>query len=486
MTIPAVVSITPTDLATDASINTSVVLTFNTAVVATTVTPGSIVVYRRSTYEVIDGRYVVSGATVTFQPYKGLYEDTTYQIGVMGTDTTNPGGYVGSVDTEDSVQATQRYSFTTTTEQYATLDQVQQRADVTSDGPVRIADLTEPGGLELVGMSPRGFSCGNGVDLDEVTFTFSSELDADTITSTSVLMDAHCALGMDEYYATTGVDGTPVLQIAACTGLDYTQPTGSFTVTGTQLIWQRGASEPKFNYNTEIEFLLTQDIQDINGQGMLGDTRTIMSTEYFPKYLDARVIRLECGALVADKNDDTINRMIFKNSIEAWDQAGWNFTVTEPTPAVRRWVRNKTVIDLYDMIRAYADAHAGAKKVLADLEISYPASVKLPEGIRALAAAELEKLTRELRWYRGQGGARVASVGAYDRSRELERSRTWSIDYNTNSVFYDLCSPKIPASNLSSMRVKKLQMQGSVNLSATYIYGTTSYGTDLFAYTCPS
>lgn len=488
MTVPIVTAVSPSDGATDISIATTIVVTFNTAVKASTVTEGTLVVYRADTFQTIDGTFDVNSNIVTFRPYKHLYENTSYGVGVMGEADNNPGGEIKSLDTEDSVQTTTRYYFRTEVEQYSTLEQVQERADIGHDGPIRVDDITEPGGLKLQSVYPRGFSSENSVDLDEITFTFSSDVDASTVVrDSSIFFDVHPALGMEEYYAApTGAGGDPILQVCGCTGVDYTQPTGTFTVTGSQIIWNRGTGEPEFNYNSELQFTMTESIKDTNGQSLLGDTDILMSTEYYPKLVDARVLRLECGAMLAEKNDDTINRMLHKNSIEAWDQAGWKFDLDDPTPAARRWVRHKTVVDLFDLIGAYSQAHAGIKRELADLRIEYPSLTKLPYGVRVEASTALEKLTYELRWYRGEGGAQVTSLGKNHRNRELERSRTWAIDYSPSSSFYGLCRPYIPAHNLDKMRLKKLRLSGTIAANTRYVYGTTTSGTGLFACTCPS
>ena len=178
--------------------------------------------------------------------------------------------------------------------------------------------------------------------------------------------------------------------------------------------------------------------------------------------------------------------MILKNSIEALDEAAWCFDAYAPTPAVRKWVRNKTIIDLHDMISAYASAHAGLRKELADLRIEYPWQLRLDTGLRAVAVDNLAKLTRELRWYRGDNRVQVASIGEFTRDRELERSRVWDIDYSPASIFYGMCSPKVPAHNLDKMRLTKLQLSGTLIADNRYVYGTTTEGTGLFAYTCPT
>lgn len=487
MTVPSVTSTTPSSSATDVNIANAITATFNTNLDSDSVTIGTFIVYRSDTYDEVEGNISVLNNVATFLPTKALYEDTGYVCVLYGEDANNAAGAIKSSDGDELV-TTYRWTFRTAVEEYATYEQANNRADVKQDGPVRLGDLFDPGGLELRSVFPRGFATDLSNDLRTVTFTFSSNIDSTTVTSDSISVDIDNVLGMDEYYGATGVDGLPHLYGCASafglTSANFAQPTGTFIVTGTQIIWTRGDAEPTFNYNSELTFELSTDIKDTDGHSLLTDTSVRMTTTYFPKFVSSKIMRAEAGPMLADQFDDTINRIIHKNSIAAWEEAAYNFDIHSPYPAVKKWVRNKTIIDLVDLLSSRAQVLASQGKVLGDLDISYKTPNPDPH-LRSAAEKALVGLTDELRHYRGGNIPKVAikGVSAYDYDFS-GRARRWDVEYEYGSAFYDAVTTMVPASNMSLMRLRKLTYAHDAHPHVSYVptvyFGSWQGNTSLF------
>jgi hypothetical protein len=412
---------------------------------------------------------------------------------VFGESAGGVAGYIKSSD-GDAFADTYAFSFNTEVKRYSTLDEISARADVVIDGPIRQADILEAGGLELVSSDPLGFSSEVATNLSEARFTFSENVDASTVTG-NIVMETHNVLGdLDQYGAAAASDGEVYLQgwepgTGEC---DFSQPTGEFAVSGKQIIWSRGVDEPVFNHNTELVFKITQSIKDTNGHFLIEDAHIMMSTALFPKLSDARVMRVDCGPMLADQLDYAINIMIHRNSLDAWYTAAHCFDIHAPFPAVRMFVRNKTIIDLYDMISSRAQVLAGQQKVLGDMEVQYPPAPRLDSSLRRKAQAIADKKERELIKYRRQNVPVVAIKGFAAGDRDLAgRSRRWSIEYEYGSRFYDSVMLRVPASNRTLMRLRKLAYAHDAHPHSNYVtsacyHGLTSQGVGLFVIPKPS
>lgn len=495
MVAPVVSSTSPANNATDVNITSRITVTFSTAINSSSVTMGTFTVFRYDTLQEVEGSFTVSGAVVTFLPSRALYEDKVYSVALVGSADSNPAGAIQSTD-DDYMVDSYAFSFRTQVEQYATLEKVEQRADVTHDGPVRVEDITAAGGLELISVDPPGFSTDLDTSLDRVAFKFSGSVDASSVSAnSSIYMETYPVLGIEEYYADATGGFRPELYSCASEEFKesgFQQPTGEFSVDGDMIYWAKVTGEPDFNYNTEVLFRITQGVKDVNGHFLISEVRSTMTTKYFPKFMSSHIMRIECGPMVSDQFDDVLNRHLHKNSIEAWEEASYGFDMYTPYPAVRRWVRSKSVLDMFNMVSARAQAMAGQTKWLRDLRIEYPNTPqpRINYGIMERANRELEKLTPELRSYRRQSLPLVAIKGGMsgdeDRAR---RSRRWSIETEVGSTFFDMTTAMLPASNLVGMRDTKLGLAHDEHdhidyRQSTFYHGAGPNGVGLFV--CPT
>ena len=490
MTVPVVVNTIPADQAIDVVITTRLQVIFNTPIDPDSVNIGNSFLFRVDTGDAIDGKLRVEGNIIHFLPAKALYEGVSYSFSVFGKATGGVSGNIKSITGDDLVD-TYTFTFTSEIKKYATLDEVEERADVTVDGPIRVADIMKAGGLKLQAVSPLGFTSQLSPSLDKVTFTFSEDIDASTLTG-NISMETFDVLGDEGQYGAPAVsDGKIYLQewepgTGEC---DFSQPTGEFLASGNQITWERGTGEPDFNYNTELEFVITQSLKDTNGHFLIEEHHIRMSTELFPKYADSRMLRVDCGPMIADQLDDTINIMIHRNSLEAWYIAAHCFDIWEPYPSVKQFARYMTIVDLFDMISSHAQVVMGQKQILGDLEVQYP--VKVDSTLRAKASKKRDELEKKMIKLRRQNVPVVAIKGALAGDQDLgNRARRWDIEYQYGGRFFDPTTLMVPASNMVRMRLQKLaaahDASPNVNyLASRYYYGTTGQGTGLFVIPTP-
>lgn len=460
MTVPALVSSNPTNHDTDVEITQVVSFTFNTAIDATSVKKGTVFLYIESTGDPIECNLQVDDATIYLHPVRALFEDVTYIAVCMGESSGASAGNVKSADGDD-LPDNVLISFTTQVEQYATREQVEQRADVETDGLIREVDLTEVGGLELTEVTPLGFSTDlDPSELDEVVFEFSANIDINTLTG-NITLEAQNVWGDEDLYgAVANSDNKVYLQewepgTGEC---DFSQPTGEFTLSDNTITWTRGTGEPEFNHNTQVIFKINQDLKDVNGHSLVSDAVVSMTTEFFPKYQTVQIMRSICGPMIADQYDDAINRILHRVSLDAFEIAGYKFDPYSPYPAVKRYVRYASILELADLLNARQSIYAGQRKTLGDLTIEYPNS--LPDvdvGLVGRSRKKLERLERELRYYRGQGRPEFITKGISAGDRRTDRrSRRWDIEYEYGSLFYAMTNVLVPASNLKQLRQAKL------------------------------
>lgn len=493
MTVPIVVVTTPVNGAVDVNITSDIRVKFSTSIDPDSVNIGNAFLFVVDTGTPINGSLSVEDDTIIFRPGRALYENVGFTFSVFGESAGGVAGYIKSTD-GDALADTYAFTFNTKVEQYSTLDEVKERADVVIDGPIRQADILEAGGLELLVSDPLGFSSEIATDLSEARFTFSENIDIASLTG-NITLETHNVLGdEDQYGAAAASDGELYLQgwepgTGEC---DFSQPTGEFAVSGKQIVWSRGAEEPVFNHNTEVVFKITQDIKDVNGHFLIEDAYIKMSTKLFPKFSDARVMRVDCGPMIADQLDDTVNIMIHRNSLDAWYIAAHCFDIHSPYPAVRMFVRNKTIVDLYDMISSRAQVLAGQQKMLGDMEVQYPPAPRLDGPLRRKAEAAAKKKEREMIKYRRQNLPVVAIKGATAGDLDYAgRARRWDIEYEYGSRFYDSVMLRVPASNTTLMRLRKLAYAHDAHPHSTYVtsvcyHGLTAQGVGLFVIPKPT
>jgi len=233
-----------------------------------------------------------------------------------------------------------------------------------------------------------------------------------------------------------------------------TDPTGTVSVSGSKVIWTRDSGYT-FPYNAEVVVRVHSDrIVNASGYQLSDDVYFSFTTEYWPCYGNPTVLRLAIGPLIRDMYDDTLYRILTKNSIRAILEADDNISTDDdrdrPYPAVERFVLAQSIIDVIDELRLLADIQAGQKKQLGDFTVQYQASNPALIAKRAEAVKDRDRALRELRRYRGNLGPRsVVKSEDYSGERTDYRMRTWD----------SLVASSLPVANTADDRSGKRDLR---------------------------
>jgi len=431
MSVPTVLTTDPLNAATDFRISSSIIFTFDTDIDSASVNSVSFFVFDPERLEAVSGGLVVSGKTITFTPNVQLLEDHRYTAVAVGL-SSGAGSFVKS-STGDALADDFSIQFRTTKERFVPLEEITSRSDIESVAPIRAepSPLVVTQGAEepltIVSANPASFS---NIDpcITEVRVKFNKAPTG--ILTGFVDLDVFPILGIDEYVADTDSAGQVWPRDCAPTGVlngrtppDFGTPTGIFSVDGDDIVWNRGTGEPCFNYNEEVIFTLKNGLPAATGGTLESEASIVYSTTFWPLFVGSRFVRTEIGPLARSLSDDTINRVVHKNSFDAWEQAGRKFDADKPFAAVRRYTAFRSVIDLIDFFVLDSSVSSEQEKQLGDFRVRKGS--KTPSKYDALVA-KAEKELKELRWYRGQGRPRwvVKGVDAYNARTDLFM-RTW-------------------------------------------------------------
>ncbi len=382
MAAPVLQSTTPVNGADSVPVSQLISVNFDVAVDRNSITPATVMVFRADDEEPIYGTFTFStdSTTVNFRPSNVLAEDTSYQIKVVGIDS-GTGSSVKS-STGDFLAVTTTNSFRTGRELFLPItdSRVATRDDQELLGPIReessLAVQPTGGPLEIESRTPKALTSQVLVSSTGFHITFNQDIDATTVTTDTLLVEQVPVWGMTQYYASlpAGAD-CPQLNLQQTGSL--TTPDGTLAVEGKSIYYVLPSNED-FLHNTEVVVTVTEDIEATDGSTLLEEEEYFFTTEYFPLFFGVRRLRLNLGPVAASVADDTLLRIIHKNSIEAWELSGRAFNLCEPTYRYTQWVECKSVLDVISTLMLSREMSAGQTKTLGDFTVRYaPADPEL-------------------------------------------------------------------------------------------------------------
>lgn len=148
-------------------------------------------------------------------------------------------------------------------------------------------------------------------------------------------------------------------------------------------------SKPGFNYNTQYDVTVSQDITSVNGLQLLEDYKFWFTSQFCPMFTTAQRMIMMLGIEGEKFTTDTINRYILRTSMEAIDfmnmspncGGGLNLpydyygcTPDNVPPNIRRYVECKVAYDLFNLLnrlRLINGTAGGQTKTLGDMTIKY-------------------------------------------------------------------------------------------------------------------
>lgn len=138
----------------------------------------------------------------------------------------------------------------------------------------------------------------------------------------------------------------------------------------------------RFRYNTEYNVSIKEGLLGLNTNPLQKSENFWFTSQYCPLFTTVTTIKLMAGPVIEGFNDDTIYRMIHKNSIDAIDIINTGGGTKLPydyfgcTPdgvpyILRRYVECKTAYDLLNIADSISNVGLSQSKRLGDMDIKY-------------------------------------------------------------------------------------------------------------------
>jgi len=435
MTVPVVASTSPVDGDTSFNYRLALSATFSTALRAASVNRGTVILYETASGRDIDCDVSLSasGLIVRLIPRTPLKESTNHIFSLIGADLGAPGGHILSSD-GDALAATYSVTFRTDFDRYVSLTEASSRADIEPVGPIRDTEASGvvSGYMAIDSVTPAGFATNQSRSLSAIEVDFGETI-ATTGSGSPLIVTMQPADGYIRDYGHADVTGNFLYRDAegdayAARRALITDPVGTVSVSGTKAIWTKDSSYT-FPYNAQITVQVDASyLVNADSEQLEEDSYFTFTTVFWPVYGSPIVLRIELGPAISQLYDDTLYRILFKNSLRAIWESGDNagYDRDRPYPNTERFVKAQSVIDVIDLLRFLADLQAGQTKTLGDFTVRYAASDPSLISKRKEAEKDRDKALKELRRYRGNMGPRsVVKSESYEGERSDYSMRTW-------------------------------------------------------------
>lgn len=441
----ALVSSDPANGATGVSVEQVLTLTFDQALDPNSVSGATVQLFRDDADFPVVGEAIASGKKIVVLPQSALDQDALYRIKIVGSDLGL--GYALKASDGTFLALTINRTFRTGTERFVSLSEVATRTDIERIGPIRESDPlgVQPSGgsLEIESRIPEPLASKVSVDLTGILIDFNQSLAPSTVNATTIQVTQVPVLGLEEYYGTL-VGGE--FKLATQLGAPLIPPTGIvFQSAGDLAVFLRDPLQA-FLFNTEVRVKVTTGVESVDGATLLQADNYIFTTQYCPLYTSADMLRIEMGPAVSILTDDTLCRIIHKNSLEAWELSGRAIPFRDPNSRIKRWVLCKSILDILNVLMLASDLRAGETKTLGDLTIRKVPADPMLGGLYRSAMACVEANAPF------SGDSLLAKAAVKGRAAPGERfdhrMRTWD----------HLLLQSTPAANLGDERGEKARL----------------------------
>jgi len=261
------------------------------------------------------------------------------------------------------------------------------------------------------------------------------ECDTSTINDDNVQIVIEPFYEEDEDFLAFPAEGNPNFQWQEPTNetsgedLDFTMPTGTFSVQGSRLTWTKDSDVP-FPDNTRVKLTLGAGVASLNGNTLGGRYRIDFCLMPCPYVVSVERVREEFFPYVLTAwTDDLIGRALWKNAIEAVDFMRYNLDLDKVNKTYREYVLMATVADIFEGLRIEDELLGGQFKRLGDMAIRYDVRGRehLPSK-HAAAVKDAKDLKATLtRRYNGTLFAAVKGE-CHPSQRRISRTRLWKQD----------------------------------------------------------
>lgn len=464
MAAPTIITVSPANGETNVYLNKQITVTFSEALDSDTVNQNTFQLIHQisqmrefCTISVSDDL-----TTVTIIPNNTMDSNATYVLSIVGI-SSGFSFYVKS-NTGDGLVLTSSYTFTTGNdiEAYsAEKTEAQQtlEGDLVLPADIQVVPARR---LEISSVTPKNHSAEINVGTQQVTVTFSANLDSSEFEQDMAEFNVYPLMGMTDYLALDDGSGSNTVfykdspNDTGGTPIDFTLPTGAWEATGNTLVWTMDTgSFTQFPYNTEVEVILYDDIKDVYGNTLQEARKFVFTLEAYPVFAGVRQVERELATLPEAMHKDIIHAFIWRNSIRAWEETGFSSLPDNTYGILSRYAHVATCLDILDNAELPKTVLAGQKKSLGDFFIGWDSQAVGKMGLKyKRLLEELEELTKGLQRHIPRWVVKGANV-----DRPNWRHRTWTSQrYFNNSIRpgMPVTETAIPAANTRASRESEL------------------------------
>lgn len=372
MAAPLILSTNPLNGGTNEYLNVHLTVTFDQAMLETSINSNTFLLYRSSDYSQVEGMitYDSSNYTVTFIPVKSLDETSGYTFIIVGADQSAAcvkNALSESFATSDSVQ------FTTGSEIYEPPqeepDPTTPDEDVAPSPTIPVPEPAVSADFSIIDTNPDHRQTNIGTILPSGMVYIP---EPDESSSIYVEFNENLWSSGTAYLDWLTIEAEPVNGDPA---YDSGVPAGTILPPSgdAKLYWT--ATDPSGWYqNNEIVVTISKDVMNASGDYMAEAQQFMFTTAYSPLYCSVQKVRLAIGPYIREVPDDTINRSIFNNSLlayqlanETYGQESWG--IDSPTFAAKMYTCCKTQYDLLNAELLNRIGDAGQLKRLGDFTV---------------------------------------------------------------------------------------------------------------------
>lgn len=433
----------------DVYINKNIALVFNKAIATAAISRNVFIltdVVKSTSFPVNPAADPNNAARIVVSLYGVLRENTLYRLMVVGTDNTIGTEYLTAAD-GDSLTTSIVVEFTTGDQAFRIDVNIQKEAaNLTLEG-----DLSLPQNVKALGeeftvshVRPRNHMHNVPVSLTgdkTIRFTFTKPLLSGVSTETWYYIDAYPLLDDSGYLAISGV-----LQANNSGAYDFSLPTPTVTVTGSDLLFQ---FDKYFPNNVGVRIDLTTNIKSSSGDYYGGSMRYDINTQLYPDIVGIHSVGRELNSTIGGVYDNFVGQLIFKNQIFLYQKLGNQTTDS----ATKKYVLASAVLDIIEDQEYAKFVVAGTRRQLGDLNASVDSLV----GRLAMKIASMKKLQEEA-FQSLIRGWQFKTVIKSEGIAETFIDRMW---HNPDSMRFispadKFFQPNIPAANVATSRQAKV------------------------------
>lgn|GEM_PF-5241975 len=392
ITRPEVLSTNPVDGATDISVTTTITASFSEQMDPDTINSTNILVFAPD-YETISGTVTYDQVTYTayFTPSVSLPYGKEIKVIIVGDINDADDLNTGVKDIYGNTMSG-NFSWTFTTAGSG-VDEPDYPTEGETDDGETAADITY---MSVVSTDPKNYDTNLDPDLlGVITINFNDNIATKDLENYVTVENGH-VLGDPAYeYDSVEYDLTssgPVLTIT---------PSG---------------------YEEANEYLITilAGISGAAAYPMTTDYSFMFTTKMSPMYSSSKIVRLNIGPFIKSVPDDTLNRLIYENSLLAANLSSSAIPSGNVPYYVKQYVTCKSKLDALDAAQLQRSASAGVRKRLADF------SIEFDDRNRSLAPIrnKFEKCVEEMEKLLTTGGYGTSFV-PFQIGKYSSRRPTW-------------------------------------------------------------